>query len=427
MWLVYTAVRNLKLNQMIKKSLIIFLLVITFSAYSQEDAVVLVIPNVDCTILLDGIEKGRSKSGSSVRIATTAGEHYIEAQPLDSELQTKGEVVVLESAKQKILKLSFDTPIINVEPIKIAELNISLPGVVTVTAWNSDHPYQNYPYPTQWYAFEKGDEIIIDATMSNKKGTNVINVLSYPDQAVRYSNNSFTELKDLRIKVEERSIYAFVLGTNHAFDRNCFLKIYRKPSSAASIGFNSSVSLKKVYTPVSIHEAQDFFINGGMNATFATGKSRVTIPITLPENTVEWYYRFSASRSKEDIENVKANFKLFSEIATATLGLTGVGSTLTEGIFSNLAQPPGADFCDIYLLPTEHRSSFETKLDDQWRHYPDGGRVNFKSGNVRVTCCNTGQFYLGIRNPAATMGINVSIEVVAITVREDYVMQYAGN
>jgi len=414
-------------RNLLRNILIFFILFATFKVYSQDDAVVLVVPNIDCKILLDGIEKGISKSGSSVRIATSSGEHYIEAQPLDPKLQTKGEVVVLETSKQKIVKLQFDAPTASIDPIKVAELNISLPGVVTVTAWTSDHPNENYPYPTQWYAFEKGDEIVLDATMSNKNGTNIINVLSYPDRVVRYSNNSFTELKDLRIKVEERSIFAFVLGTNHAFDRNCFLKIHRKPSSSASLNFNSTVSLKKIYTPVSIHEAQDFYINGGTNAILSTGKSRITIPITLPENTIEWHYRFSASRNKEDIENVKKNFKLFADIGIAIFGLTGVGATLTESAFNSLAKPPGADFCDIYLLPAEYRSSFEAKLDNQWKHYPDGGRQNFKSGNVRVTCCNRGQFFLGLKNPASLMGINVSVEVVAITVREDYVMQYDGD
>jgi hypothetical protein len=404
-----------------------FLVFTCFAASAQDNSIVLVIPSTDSKILLDGLEQGISKSGSSVRIVTSSGEHYIEAQPIDPTLQAKGEILVLEPNKQRLLKLQFDATLASVEPVKVADLNISLPGMMAVTAWSAEHPKQNYPYPTQWFAFEKGDEIIINATMSNRNGTNIIDVISYPDRVARYSNGSFTELKDIRIKVEQRGIFAFTLGTNHTFDRNCFLKIHRKPANAESILFNSAVSLKKVYTPVSIHEVQDFFINGGLNSTFSTGKSRVTIPISLPENTVEWYYRFSASRNKEDIENVKTNFKLFSELATVTLGLTGVGATLTEGVFNSLAQPPGADFCDIYLLPAEHRSTFEVKQDGQWKHYPDAARQNFKSGNVRVKCCNTGQFYLGIKNPAATMGVHVSVEVVAITVREDYVMEYAGN
>ncbi|HEY9008218.1 MAG TPA: hypothetical protein VIM75_18885, partial [Ohtaekwangia sp.] len=61
-----------------KKCFTLFFLFIAFHLYSQDDAVVLVISNMDCKILLDGIEKGTSKSGSSVRVVTSAGEHYVE-------------------------------------------------------------------------------------------------------------------------------------------------------------------------------------------------------------------------------------------------------------------------------------------------------------------------------------------------------------
>jgi hypothetical protein len=64
-----------------------------------------------------------------------------------------------------------------------------------------------------------------------------------------------------------------------------------------------------------------------------------------------------------------------------------------------LTQPPGADYCDIFLLTPESFTAFQTKADDQWRHYPEGSRINFKAGNVKVNSLNTGQFYIGIKNP----------------------------
>ena len=85
----------------VKKIYCCFRIVSNFEARSQEDGVILVIPSADSKIFIDGLEKGISKSGSSVRIRTSAGEHYIESQPVDPKLQTKGEVVVLESNKQK--------------------------------------------------------------------------------------------------------------------------------------------------------------------------------------------------------------------------------------------------------------------------------------------------------------------------------------
>lgn len=410
-----------------KATLSALLLAVHFLAFAQDEAVVIVVPSLESKILVDGIEKGVSKSGNAIRIITTGGEHYIEAQPLDNRFLTKGEAITLEVGKQKILKIQFDTPVAaEPNPITVADLNISVPGEVTVITWASENEGA-YPYPLQLFAFEEGDEIVVDATMSNRNGTNVLRVFTYPDRVERYTNNAFTELKDLRIKVGKRGIYVFELRSNHAFDRDCFLKIRRKPASTHTIDFNPTVSLKKIYTPVAIHEVQDFFINGGLNASFMGGKSRVTIPIKLPKNTTEWYYRFSASRDPQDIENVKNNFKLIAELTTTLLGLSGTGTIVTEGIFNALAQPPGADYCDVYLLTNESRGNFESKDDGNWRFFPDATRQNFKSGNVRVTCCSQGQFYLGIKNPSSTNGISVSIEVVALTVTEDYVMEQSNK
>src|SRR5690606_34698811 len=120
------------------------------------------------------------------------------------------------------------------------------------------------------------------------------------------------------------------------------------------------------------------------------------------------YYRFSASRDKADIDNVKKNFNLFSEVTATMFGLTGAGTVLTDAVFSGLAQPPGADVCDIFLLSPEYRAAFEAKQDDQWRYFTEGARQNFKSGNVRVTNFNKGQFFLGIKNTSSSMGVNVS-------------------
>jgi hypothetical protein len=249
-----------------------------------QDAVVLVIPNVDARVFLDGIEKGQTNAGAALRIIATGGEHYLEART-EAGL-TKGDIVQLESGKQKILKLDFDRTAVPAEAIDVAELNFELPGTVTVLSWQSSNEGKNYPYPEYYYAFEKGDEVVLNLTMSNKNGTNQINVSTYPDGIERYSNNAFTELSNLKIKIPVRGIYRFAFATNHAFPRNAFLKINRRPSSPESVNFNTKVVYKRSLTPVSVVETQNFFVNSGSNATFMGGKSRILVPVTLPANTV---------------------------------------------------------------------------------------------------------------------------------------------
>lgn len=396
-------------------------------AFAQDDAILLVITNLDSNVSLDGMEKGQSKAGSAFRITTNAGEHCLEAQAVVNGVpQNKGEVIQAEAGKQKIMKFEFEViqPAETAEAIPVAEINFNLTGSVEAVVWKEDHPGETYPYPTFYYAFEKGDEIILDASMSNRNGTNVINVSTYPDGVVRFTNNSFVELRELKIKVPERSIYKFVFASNHAFARNCFLKIRRKPASKETAGFNPSVSLKKILTPVAIQEQQSFYINSGRNAMLQGGKSRVLVPINIPPGTIEWFYRVSASRNAQGIENVKQNFKLFAEVTTLLLDLTGTAAAVTGLAVDQLSQPPGADYCDIFLISPEFGEKFQAKEDEQWKYLVDGSRLNFKAGNVKVMCCNSGTYYLGIRNPDSGIGVNVSVEVIAVTVKEDYVIDF---
>jgi hypothetical protein len=396
------------------------------SIANAQEAILIVIPNKESKILIDGVEKGTTKTNSAFRITTTSGEHYVEAQTIGTSIsQTKGEVVQLEEGKQKILKLEFQSTTLDSDLLQIAELNFELPGSVTVLAWSAqnENKGKEYPYPAYYYAFEKGDEIVLNLTMSNEKGTNSIRVSSYPDGIERYSNSAFTELKDLRIKVPERAIYRFAFGTNNAFPRNAFMKISRMPASQEATNFNSKVTYKRILTPLSILEPQNFFINSGSKATFAGGISRIIVPITLPANTVEWFYRFSASREASDIENVKNNFSLLGDLTKLVFNLSGVGAAVSTLAVDKLTQPPGANYCNIYFLEYQYIQAFQAKADDQWRSFIEGSRENFKSGNVKVTCCNNGSYYLGIKNPDATYGVNVSLEVVALVGNEGYVME----
>lgn len=388
---------------------------------SQEEAIILIIPGVESKIRLDGIEQGVARASSALRVVTSPGEHYVECYPIDGT-PAKGELITLETGKQKILKIEF--PIVQKEAmtlIDVADINFNLPGTMDVIAWNSKNSDKPFPYPEHYYAFEKGDEIHLDLTMSNEKGTNSISIATHPDGVERYVNKSFTSLNNLTIKVQERAIYRFRFISNHIFPRNAFLKVRRKPESEQTLAFNTNVTLKRKITPVLLVESENHFINGGTYAIFAGGKSRVVIPVNLPPNTIEWIYRFSAFRTKEQLEKAKGNLSLFKEIGKLTFTTPGAGAVFTLAM-DKLTQPPGADYCTIYLLERQYIQPFEAKLEQQWRYIQDGSRENLTGGNVKVSCCNSGTFYLGIKNPSANYGINITVDIVALTAIEDYVM-----
>ncbi|UOB15975.1 hypothetical protein [Abyssalbus ytuae] len=163
---------------------------------------------------------------------------------------------------------------------------------------------------------------------------------------------------------------------------------------------------------------EKFYLNSRSNAYVKGGKNRVFFPIYLPENTVEWYYVFSASRNEDDIKNTITSFSLASE-------LTGIinNKQSLAGSVSNLSTPPGADICDIYVLDEANLKLFSEKEDFDYKI--DASRQNYKSGLIQVKEDYGSKVYLGINNPDNLYGIHVGIEVVAIVktkkeIEEDY-------
>lgn len=392
----------------------ILVFITTFSIHSQTvKGTILVIANTEAKVLVDGEELGVIDPNKPQKFEVTLGQHYLQVIST-SDNSEKNHILEIEEGKQQVLKYEFEKKIAitnSTDKILIAELDFNIPGIVTAAA------QENFKYPTYLYAFEKGDEIVLNIDMTNAKGTNVIEVFTYPDGNTIYSNDSFRDLTDVKIKVRERGIYGFSFASNHAFDRDARFVIERIPESKDSNDFNTTVSWKETYKVEVVQKPQKFYINSGSHATFKGGKSRTTIPINLPDNTVKWYYEFSASRNESEVDNVSKTLDLAGELSSL-LDQSGI---LQLGL-SMLNQPPGSDYCDVYLIDHDNYTPFLSK--QQFMQYPEGTRENLKSGVVEVECCHNSPLYLGLKNPDYKDGIHVVVEVAAIVKEEGWVMHH---
>jgi hypothetical protein len=292
------------------------------------------------------------------------------------------------------------------DPIVVTTQSINIPGALAVGSWANEHPSEQYPnYPKMYFGFAEGDEIIIDFATGNKKGTQIIEVTEFESKSVVYSNNQFQVLDGIRIKVSKTTVYKFEFGTNHVFDRQGKVTIKRIPATEANKNFNCNVTWKTVndttftvleekrkinssYETLTLQAPIDHFLNGGRHSRFQGGTSRITFPVTLPENTVEWYYTFAATRNQKDIQSTKSNMKLFSELSNL-IDRSGILSIAVNA----LTQPPGADYCHVYLLRPDHFQAFQNKIDDKWGYIPEGSRENLKSGVVKIqNCCKNNTY-----------------------------------
>lgn len=166
-------------------------------------------------------------------------------------------------------------------------------------------------------------------------------------------------------------------------------------------------TVQKERKVVQVMTPQTFYLNGGTRATFG-GKSRTWFNISLPKNTVEWYYSFTTTKG----ENSKATIGLLSQL-TRLYDPTGMTAIATNAILT----PSGAGVCDIYLMDRKNADAFSEKVDNwggTYYYQVTGSRENFKNGTVQIKDIITGNWCLGFKNPSSTEGISITFEVVAI-------------
>lgn len=151
-------------------------------------------------------------------------------------------------------------------------------------------------------------------------------------------------------------------------------------------------------------DSRDIYLNGGMRSQFG-GKSRTYIKFDLPQNTVQWYYSFTTTEGQSGTANLN--------LAVQLTGMLADPSGLTSTTVSAIKVPEGVATADFYLIDQNNLQPFLNKVE--YRHYPEGMAENTKQAVVKVDDIKTGSWYLGIKNPSSINGINLNIEIVAIT------------
>lgn len=180
------------------------------------------------------------------------------------------------------------------------------------------------------------------------------------------------------------------------------------PVKETAYGSSGATETKEVQYEAVELPVQNFFINSTSNETWKGGKSKTVYPVSLPENTVEWYYEFTASRDEAEMKSNAKQFSLASQL-TSLVDKTGILKT-SVNMFT---APPGANNCNVYLIDRNEYNNFLSS--ESFKYYTIGTRTNYKSGIVQVRGLSSiSNPMIAIKNPDGYYGIHVSVQVVAI-------------
>ncbi len=387
-------------------SVAVFLIAGHLTSFSQ--GTLLIIPDGNCSISVDGEVGEQLQKEVPKKITLSKGEHYLQFATEDGV--SKSVVVNIEDGIQKIFKTNlFNTTDIKqltakgkLTPITVANLELSLTPLILKDEGNSSETF--------YYAFEKGDELMLNAKILNKKGNFFVRVRSYPDETLIYSNQKTGSIKNQMIKIPKRGIYILDFWTNAFFGKKIQLAIQRIPANQETVDFNTTVELKDKYEAITVISPTQQYVNSTSHEQFKGGSSEITAGIDLPPNTVEWHYIFTASRNKSEIAKVSKTFDLLGNLSKAILGANG--KIVSIGIDA-VTVPPGADYCDVFVLDRINQQSFVNNL--QFSYIKSGTRQNLKQGKATIPVSqNSTSCFLGFRNRDYWHGIHVAYEVVAI-------------
>ncbi|HYE55360.1 MAG TPA: hypothetical protein VD996_10965, partial [Chitinophagaceae bacterium] len=166
---------------------------------------------------------------------------------------------------------------------------------------------------------------------------------------------------------------------------------------------------------VQVMPQQEMYLNGGIRSAFG-GKSRVYYQITLPPNTVEWYYVVTTHPAEQH-----PSLNLLPQL-TKLLDPTGTTAILASAIMT----PTGSNTCDVYLMDRANADAFIQKADNnggKYFHVVSANRENFRNGTVQINNIKQGTWYLGFKNPSESQGIGISFEVAAIVEEVGYAVE----
>lgn len=133
-----------------------------------------------------------------------------------------------------------------------------------------------------------------------------------------------------------------------------------------------------------------------------TGKSRVVLPITLPENTIAWFYQISATKGSENPLNLLLQLSRLTDP-------TG----LTADITSKILTPKGDVNCNVFVLNQEFKDAF--LAGKQFSYSLEGSVTSIQQATMQLSKYPYGTYYIGLDNPNIN-SIIISIEVAAFVI-----------
>lgn len=296
-----------------------------------------------------------------------------------------------------------------------------------------------------FFAFAKGDQVIISIEEADKKEIRDFQFIEYPS-TVKYSEVKFNNIQDKNLKIANTGVYKISLYNSALTNRTCKIRIKRIPQDASTANFNTTVKWATQYDTtwkeyskniivgydtihtqkyqkvlISTKQSDEVWVDRTERVhskTNLNSSNKTYFQVNLPngvsqtnysKQVIGWAYWISVGQ--EGQEAYKKNVADFTKLASsATSVFVSPLAGLVVGTVGNLYIPTtGEDVAYHFMVDITNAQLF----------YSGNNFYQFNQGKGtaaygKVTDRNKGSFYIGLYNDNYMQGIDVNIKIVLV-------------
>jgi hypothetical protein len=375
-----------------------FILSTSLCSFCQtKDTAILIIPCKTGELVIDGVSKGKIEADDVHREILVYGDHYIQLKT--DNLKINSAVKIDNNLSSNILKLGCE--VTNTNSIRLVDKQVSLSGSII------NNEEDNY------FALDEGDELKIQSSVLNKKGSANISIIEYDNGMEIYKKSSFTVIQNESVKIPKRSIYRIVLNTDALFGKDVKLVVERVPSRNSRPDFKTTV-----------HFVFDTTATEVLNSTsrvYSTSNidhsNKTSIRINLPATTTYWAYWIGVGQESKD------KMKSFISTLSSVGEIMGANPLFLFGmkLIPSLPMLNSTATINYKFMDAINAQLFQNNMNYSYYTFKYGNNISTDYSLVNQV---TKDLTLSLWNENTMTGQDVEVRVMAFSVKKRLEMDF---
>ncbi len=364
--------------------------------FSQNNKEFLIIPCKTGTLIIDGESIGIIEANDVSKQKLAFGEHYFQLKNSSENINL---TISLTDTSKNIIKIGCDA-ISSTKNVRLINKELSLRGAL------SNELEQNI------IGLDTDDEIIINSSVINKKGTATIFITEINHGNELYRKQDFKILENEKVRIPSKGIYKISLYTDALFGKDAKLTIDRVPSKNSSVNFKTT---PKIVFDTTFREVLKTTTRV-YSTTNLDNPNKTTVSINLPPNTSYWTYWIGVDQSAQDnmkdfINNISPIIKIVSPNPLVLYGMNLINA------LPMLKTPATINY---RFVDSKNAIAFKNSQPYSYFQFKHADNITTDYSLINTTIPD---LVLAMQNESSLTGYNVDIMVVAFIIKARFVLE----